>query len=69
MASNNDSNKTAQQIIGEKKKGTIYREFPGEYVDKRLVDIERDARQGIDNAKKAKKLLTDKRFDKDDNRK
>ncbi len=69
MASNNDQNKTARDIIGEKKKAAINHEFPGEYLDKTLAEIERDARQGMENAKKAKKLLTDSRCNKGDNRK
>ena len=69
MASNNDQNKTAQDIISEKKKASIHHEFPGEYLHKTLAEIERDARQNVSNAKRAKKLLTDKRFDKEDNRK
>jgi len=69
MASNNDQNKTARDIISEKKKAAINHEFPGEYFDKTLAEIERDARQGVENAKKAKKLLTDSRFNKEDNRK
>ena len=69
MASNNDKNRTARDIIGKEKKGAINREFPGEYFDKTMAEIERDAKQNIQNAKTARKLLTDKRFDKDDNRK
>lgn len=69
MASNNDQNKTARDIIAEKKKASIHREFPGDYFDKTLTEIERDAKQNVDNAKKAKKLLTDSRYNKEDNRK
>jgi len=69
MPSNDDRNKTAGDIIKEKKKGTVHDVFPGEYLNKTLAEIERDARQNVKNAKTAKKLLTDKRFDKEDNRK
>lgn len=55
---------TARDIIADKKKGSILREFPSEYLDKTLNEIEKDAKKGVPNAKKAKKLLTDKRFDK-----
>ena len=55
---------TARDIINKKKKGSILREFPSEYLDKTLNQIEGDAKKGKKNAKKAKKLLTDKRFDK-----
>jgi len=56
--------KTAQDIIGEKKKGSIKQEFPGEWLGKTLEDIEKAAKSGDASARKAKKLLTDKRFDK-----
>jgi bifunctional DNA-binding transcriptional regulator/antitoxin component of YhaV-PrlF toxin-antitoxin module len=52
--------KTAQEIISEKKKGSINREFPGEWLDKTLKEIE----EADENARKAKKLLNDKRFNK-----
>jgi hypothetical protein len=69
MPSNDDKNKTARDIIAKEKKGTIHRVFPVEYLDKTLAEIERDARQNVPNAKTAKKLLTDSRFNKEDNRK
>jgi hypothetical protein len=56
--------KTAQDIIGEKKKGSIKQEFPGEWLGKTVEDIEKAAKSGDASARKAKKLLTDKRFDK-----
>ncbi|UJR17486.1 hypothetical protein I4U23_004381 [Adineta vaga] len=56
--------KTAEQIIGEKKKGSIKQEFPGQWLGATLEDIEKAAKSGDASAKKAKKLLTDKRFDK-----
>ncbi|MBM7616433.1 uncharacterized protein RhaS with RHS repeats [Alkaliphilus hydrothermalis] len=62
-------NLTAQDIIGKEKKGTILREFPTELLDKTLKEIENLAKKGKANAKKAKKLLNDKRFNKGDNRK
>ncbi|QDX91850.1 hypothetical protein EEL30_05390 [Brevibacillus laterosporus] len=55
---------TADDIISSKKKGSIRREFPTEWLDKTLDEIESAAQRGDKNAKKAKKLLTDKRFDK-----
>lgn len=55
---------TADEIISKKKKGSIRKEFPSEYLDKTLNEIEKDAKAGKPRAKKAKKLLTDKRFDK-----
>ncbi|MCG7315952.1 hypothetical protein [Brevibacillus laterosporus] len=55
---------TADDIISSKKKGSIRREFPTEWLNKTLDEIESAAQRGDKNAKKAKKLLTDKRFDK-----
>ena len=55
---------TADQYISKNRKGTIRREFPTEYLDKTLNEIEKDAKAGNAAAKKAKKLLTDGRFKK-----
>lgn len=60
---------TAQDIIINEKKGAINSEFPKEWLDKTLDEIEKAARAGDSSARKAKKLLNDKRFDKGDNRK
>ncbi len=59
----------AQDVIAKEKKGSINREFPAEWLDKSLKEIEDAARQGDASARTAKKLLKDKRFDKGDNRK
>ena len=56
--------KTAQEIISETKKGSINQEFPGEWLDKTLEKIEEAAKKGDASARKAKKLLNDKRFNK-----
>ena len=56
--------KTADEIIAVEKKGSIRREFPGEHLGKTLKEIEELARQGNRSAKKAKKLLRDRRFNK-----
>lgn len=64
-----EGEKTATDIISEKKKGAIHGEFPKEMYDKTLKEIEKLAKAGDKVAQKAKKLLTDKRFDKGDNRK
>ena len=56
--------KTAQDIIGEKKKGSINQEFRGEWRNKTLEESQKAAKSGNASARKAKKLLTDKRFDK-----
>jgi hypothetical protein len=60
--------RTAGEIISADKKGSINRRFPGEMVDKTLAEIDAIAR-GSDKAaaraaKTARKLLTDRRFDK-----
>ncbi len=58
--------KTAQDIIGEKKRKevTINQEFRGEWLGKTLEHIEKAAKSGDASAKKAKKLLGEKRSDK-----
>ena len=61
--------RTADDIISKDKKGAINREFPGEWRNKTYGEIEKAAKQGDKSAQKAKKLLDDKRFDKEDNRK
>ncbi len=63
------SSKKAQEIISSEKKGSINREFPTSMKNKTLKEIEKLAKQGNRDAKKAKKLLNDKRFNKGDNRK
>jgi len=55
---------SAREIIRDTKLGSINREFPSEMYDKTLEQIEHLAKQGNKAAKKAKKLLTDKRFNK-----
>ena len=57
-------NQTAEDIIAKEKKGTIHREFPKQYLDKTYREIKEAARRGDKAAKKAKKLLDDKRFNK-----
>ena len=57
--------KTAEQIISEKKKGSIRQEFPGEWLGETVENIEKAAKSGDASARKAKKLLNDKRFDKE----
>ena len=63
------SGQTAGEIISRDKKGAINREFPAQWRDSTLAEIERAAKRGDKSAQKAKKLLEDKRFDKTDNRK
>jgi hypothetical protein len=46
------------------KKGSIFREFPREWMNRRWSELERAARAGDKRARKARKLLTDRRFAK-----
>jgi len=55
---------TAQEIISQFKKGSITSEFPSEYLPKTFNEIDREAKQGVDAAQTARKLLTDSRFNK-----
>ncbi|WP_157230827.1 hypothetical protein [Brevibacillus sp. BC25] len=56
---------TADEYISKNRKGSIRREFPSEYLDKTLNEIEKDAKNGERKARTAKKLLNDNRFKKD----
>ena len=64
-----EKDKTAGDIISERKKAGINQEFPAEWRDATMDEIEKAAKRGDRSARKAKKLLKDKRFDKKDNRK
>ena len=55
---------TAQDIISKEKKGSILREFPTPLLGKTLAEIEQLAKCGNKDARKAKKLLKDGRFNK-----
>jgi RHS repeat-associated protein len=55
---------SANDIIAAGKKGSIRREFPSEYLDKTLPEIQAAARKGDASARRALKLLTDNRFNK-----
>ncbi|MFT4065195.1 hypothetical protein [Paraburkholderia sp.] len=54
----------ACDIISTECKGSVLREFPGQYLNSTLDDIESDAQDGIKDARKALKLLNDGRFKK-----
>jgi hypothetical protein len=51
-------------FITENCKGVVLREFPSEYHDLSVDQVLKDAQAGVPAAKKAKKLLFDKRFRK-----
>ena len=55
---------TAQQIIAKECQASIHREFPRELYSTRLKDIIQMAKRGDDAARRALKLLNDKRFKK-----
>lgn len=61
----NDDTRTASDVIAKEKKGSVRKEFPGELLDKTVEEIKKLAKEGSKAAQKAKKLLTDRRFDKD----
>ena len=52
---------TAAQIIARSRAGKVLREFPGEYLNSTLKDIQKDAKAGVQAARKALKLLKDTR--------
>ena len=60
---------TPEEIIGKYQDGSVGRVFPGEWKGVPLKEIIKAAKKGDASARKAKKLLTDKRFNKGDNRK
>lgn len=43
---NSEDNMTANDIISNRRKGSIRREFPGEYLDKTYGEIKKDAKAG-----------------------
>jgi hypothetical protein len=55
---------TAGEIISQSKRGGINRVFPEEMRGKTMEEITKLAKQGDKVAQTARKLLTDKRFDK-----
>lgn len=56
---------TADQYISKNRKAGIRAKFPGQYLDKTLNEIEKDAKAGNSDANTAKKLLKDGRWKKD----
>lgn len=54
----------ACDIIKAECKGSVLREFPGQYLNSTLNEIQGDASDGIKEARKALKLLNDNRFKK-----
>jgi hypothetical protein len=56
--------KTAREIISKECEAGIHREFPTQLLDKTLDEIMRTAKQGDRTARKALKLLNNRRFKK-----
>ena len=54
----------ACDVISAECKGSVLREFPGQYLNSTLNDIQSDAQDGVKDARKALKLLNDGRFKK-----
>lgn len=54
----------ACDVISSECKGSVLREFPGQYLNSTLDDIQSDANDGVKEARKALKLLNDNRFKK-----
>ncbi|MBE1555412.1 hypothetical protein [Sporosarcina limicola] len=55
---------SADKYISKNRKAGIRAKFPGQYLEKTLNEIEKDAKAGNSDAKTAKKLLTDGRWKK-----
>jgi RHS repeat-associated protein len=55
---------TAAEILAASRAGKVLREFPGQYLNSTLREIQKDAKQGIQAARKALKLLKDTPFGK-----
>lgn len=57
-------NMYACDVISSECKGSVLREFPGQYLNSTLNDIQLEAQDGVKDARKALKLLNDNRFKK-----
>ncbi len=64
LADNDRGSTYACDIISAECKGSVLREFPGQYLNSTLDDIQSDAQDGVKDARKALKLLNDGRFKK-----
>ena len=56
--------KKASRVISEECEAGILREFPSQWLDKTLEEIRKAGRTGDRSARKALKLLNDRRFKK-----
>ena len=64
LAANDRGSMYACDIISSECKGSVLREFPGQYLNSTLNEIQGDAQDGSKDARKALKLLNDGRFKK-----
>ncbi|MBN3806264.1 hypothetical protein GXB81_24870 [Paraburkholderia sp. Ac-20336] len=64
LAASDRGSMYACDIISAECRGSILREFPSQYLNSSLNDIQGDARVGVKAARKALKLLNDSRFKK-----
>lgn len=64
LAANDRGSMYACDIISSECKGSVLREFPGQYLNSTLNEIQGDAQDGVKDARKALKLLNDGRFKK-----
>ncbi|RAR58783.1 hypothetical protein C7401_11299 [Paraburkholderia unamae] len=64
VAANDRGSTYACDIISAECKGSVLREFPGQYLNSTLNEIQGDAQDGVKDARKALKLLNDGRFKK-----
>ncbi|MCW0002217.1 hypothetical protein OE766_28895 [Pararhizobium sp. YC-54] len=55
---------TCAEHIATSCRGSVMREFPSQYLDVEIDDVRRDAQSGNAAARKALKLMFDKRFQK-----
>jgi hypothetical protein len=66
-ATERQNSRTAGDIIKNEKKGSINRQFPDQWRNSTLGEIEKAAKKGDKSAQTAKKLLSDKDFNKTSN--
>ncbi len=64
LAANVRGSMYACDILSSECKDSVLREFPGQYLNSTLNDIQSDAQDGVKDARKALKLLNDGRFKK-----
>ena len=64
LAANDRGGIYACDILSAECKGSVLREFPSQYLNSTLNEIQGDAQSGMKDARKALKLLNDNRFKK-----